>query len=101
MWPVPSIHAQVPTPLPTLNDLHNQYRAALVDYRTKEDQFSIAAQQYYTLKTLAAEETAVKAARDVDLSRVDTLLIYIQALRTSLDTNNGIELSRKNTLQNR
>ncbi len=82
-----------------LDDLKLQYRASLDKYRSSEDQFSIAASQYYNLKTLASQEEAVRAAREVGLARVDTLLIYIQALRTTLDTKNGIELARKNSLQ--
>lgn len=97
--PTPRAVAQVPTPLPTLEELKLQYRLSLDAYRTKEDQFSIAAQQYYTLRTLASQEEAVKAAREVGLARADTLLIYIQALRTTLDTKSGIELNRKDTLQ--
>lgn len=97
----PGVKAQevTPLPLPSLSDLKLQYRLSLDSYRAKEEQFSIAAQQYYTLKTLAAQEEAVRAAREVGLARVDTVLIYIQTLRTTLDTKNGIELSRKNTLQ--
>src|SRR5258708_5877951 len=101
-FPTPKASAQtVPsaTPLPNLIDLKLQYRQALDDERNKEDQFNIASQQYYALRTLASQEEAVRAGREVDLARVDTILIYIQTLRTTLDTNQGIELSRKNTLQ--
>lgn len=87
------------TPLPVLSDLKTQYRRALDEYRVKEDQFSIASQQYYALKTLAAQEEAVRATREVNIARVDTILIYIQTLRATLDTNQGIEISRKNVLQ--
>lgn len=97
--PVPLSRAQEATSLPSLPDLKIQYRASLDAYRTKEELFSIAAQQYYTLKTLASGEEAVRAAREVNLARVDTVLIYIQNLRTTLDTNNGIELSRGESLQ--
>lgn len=101
-FPTPRAIAQdAPTssPLPLLSDLKLQYRKALDDERAKEEQFSIASQQYYALKTLASQEEAVRAAREVNLSRVDTILVYIQTLRTTLDTNPGIEISRKNTLQ--
>ena len=101
--PSPVAYAQTAspdaTPLPALSDLKDQYRKSLDDERAKEDQFSIASQQYYTLQTLAAESDAVRAAREVDLARVDTLLIYLQTLHTTLDTNLGIELSRKTTLE--
>lgn len=95
-----AVAQDAPSPAPSvLSDLKQQYRKALDDERAKEEQFSIASQQYYALKTLASQEEAVRAAREVNLSRVDTILIYIQNLRTTLDTNPGIELSRKNTLQ--
>jgi hypothetical protein len=97
--PVHVAFAQVPTPLSTLDDLKFRYRASLDLYRSKEDQFSIAAQQYYVLGTLAAQEEAVRSAREVGLARVDTLLIYIEAIRLTLESNTGIELNRKDTLQ--
>ncbi len=99
VFPRSKVTAQVPTPLPTLADLKIQYRTSLDLYRSKEDQFSIAAAQYYNLGTLASQEEAVRAAREVGLARVDTLLIYIEALRTTLEIKNGIELNRKDTLQ--
>lgn len=98
--PIPRSKAQdtVSTPPPNIEDLRTQYRKSLDDYRNKEDQFSIASQQYYTLKTLASQEDAVHATRDVELARVNTILIYIQNLRATLDAHSGVELSRKMAL---
>lgn len=80
------------------SELKTKYRTSLDNYRTSEDQFVIASTQYYTLKTLAAGEEAVRATREVNLSRVDVILTYIEALRSSMDLIPGIELSRKATL---
>lgn len=75
------------------------YRKELDLYRTQEEQFLIASQQYANLKTLTAQDDAVKAARTVMLTRVDTVLTYIQTLRNTLDTQQGVELTRKSTLE--
>ncbi|PWU22499.1 hypothetical protein C5B42_05790 [Candidatus Cerribacteria bacterium 'Amazon FNV 2010 28 9'] len=97
--PTLAAHAQTATPTTSIADMQQQYSQLLNSYRNSEEQFSIAAQQYYQLKTLASQRDAVTAARQVMLDRVDTLLIYIQILKTTLDTNPGIELTRKSALE--
>lgn len=85
-------------PAADLISLKLAYKKSLDEYRMKEEQYSIALQQYYSLRTLASQEEAVKATRDVMLARVDTLLLYIQSLQTVLKTQQGVELSRRDNL---
>ncbi len=85
---------------PSLIALKNAYKRSLDEYRVKEDLFFVASQQYNALKTLAAQEEAVRAAREVMQVRADTMLSYYQALQASLDATPGVELSRKAAFTN-
>jgi hypothetical protein len=83
-----------------LATLKASYKQSLDVYRSSEDQFYIASQQYYQLRTLSSQSEAVKAARQVMLNRADTLLVYLQMLQTALATNPGIEITRRNAVDN-
>lgn len=85
---------------PSLTALKNTYKRSLDEYRVKEDLFFVASQQYNALKTLAAQEEAVRTAREVMQVRADAMLSYYQALQASLDATPGVELSRKAAFTN-
>lgn len=90
------IKAQSPTT--QVDTLIADYTQKLDEYRTQENLYYIATQQYYTLKTLASEEDAVAQTRTVMLARVDAMNSYLTILQTILNTYPGIELTRKTSV---
>ena len=83
-----------PTPdvMPQLRDL---YKNQLEVYRTDQQAYQIARQQYYQLQTLISLEEAVKTTRKVMLSRTEVLYTYLQMLRLTLQQTQGIEFGLK------
>ncbi len=79
----------------------NDYVQKLNDYRAKESQFFVATEQYKQIQTLASLENAVKASKDVQLARIDTLTAYFQALRETMLALKGAELTKKSIQVNR
>lgn len=71
------------------------YVATLNDYREKEQQFSIAHEQYLQLQTLALLDVAVAASRDVQLARINTLTSYFQTLLTYISDLKGLDLTKR------
>ncbi len=76
------------------------YRNQLGIYRTNEKSFQIAKDQYYQIQTLAALEEAVRATRQVMLSRADVIQTYFTMAKLTLGNTKGIETDVKTkTLQ--
>jgi hypothetical protein len=78
-----------------INDLRNTYRAQLETYRNNERQFAISKEQYYKIQTLASLEEAVRATREVMLSRIAVVKTYITLLKLSLLQSRGLDLAVK------
>jgi hypothetical protein len=68
----------------------------LEDYRNKERLYTIAYDQYASLKTLASLEDLVIKTKTVALSRDQVLIKYLELLRLNLYASEGVELSVKN-----
>ncbi len=62
----------------------DQYRQQLEKYRLQSDSTSIAITQYTNLKTLAAQEEAVKSMRDFLLIRADVITTHLNLLNEVL-----------------
>ena len=92
------VSAQSANFLQSLDSKITTYRSLINDYRSKEDQFSIAANQYYNLKTLRSQEEAVIAARVLFVSRADVMISYLETLKFALTEGTGVELSRRDVL---
>ena len=84
-----------PQTAPQVEISRNDYIQKLNDYRIKESQFFVATEQYKQIQTLAALEDAVKASKDVQLARIDTLTAYFQALRDTMVALKGAEVTKK------
>lgn len=82
---------------PQVEISRNDYIQKLNDYRAKESQFFVATEQYKQIQTLASLEDAVKASKDVQLARIDTLTAYFQTLRDTMVTLKGAEVTKKST----
>lgn len=74
------------------------YRDQLIIYRQQEKNFLIAQDQYLRHNTLDAIEQAVKASRQVILSRDQVLHTYLTLLQLRLMEAEGIEISLKTSL---
>jgi|GEM_PF-816928 len=74
------------------------YRDQLVIYRQQEKNFFIAQDQYLRHETLDAIEQAVKATRQVLLSRDQVLHTYLTLLQLRLMEAEGVEISLKTEL---
>ena len=72
------------------------YSQNLEDYRNKERLYTIAYDQYASLKTLASLEDLVIKTKAVALSRDQVLIKYLELLRLNLYASEGVELSVKN-----
>jgi len=100
-----SVSAMVsPSPSPTpdiMPQLRDLYKNQLETYRTDEQAYQIARQQYYQLQTLVSLEEAVKTTRQVMLARTEVLYTYLQMLRTTLQQTQGIEFGLKQNQMNK
>ncbi len=75
-----------------LSILKEKYRVQLQTYQSDYQAFLVAKQQYIQLQTLTSLEEAVRATRQVLLSRTDVLITYLTTSRISFDQTTGIEL---------
>lgn len=78
-----------------LNLTTQQYFAAVEKYRDDADKFRLAQQTYYQLNTLAAQDEAIRRAKDVMVSRAEMLNLYFTYLHLSTLQVRGAELSDK------
>lgn len=78
-----------------IQTLTQEYRANLEDYRDKEKLYRISYDQHQTLQTLATIEDLLQKSKDLGLSRDEVLLDYLELLKLSLISTEGVELSLK------
>lgn len=78
-----------------IQDLRNKYRKSLEVYRNDERLYTIARGQYVQLQTLASLEEAVRATRQVMLSRSDVMITYFTLLKVTLMDTPGIDVNAK------
>jgi len=78
-----------------LTALQTTYRNQLTTYRDNEKTFQIDKDQYYKIQTLASLEEAVRATRQVMLTRADVLLTYLTISRLTLQNTKGIDTAVK------
>ncbi len=96
---LPSIlYAQENTPSP-FDSAKQLYLTMLETYRVKEQEFSIAREQYAQVQTLASLEVAVQASKNVQFARIDTLTAYFNTLLTYIANIKGLELTKKTVQQ--
>jgi len=77
------------------------YTDTLDQYRTKEQKFFVLREQYKQLQTLASLEDVVRASKNVQLSRIDTLLAYFSALQLYINDLKGADVQKKADISNR
>lgn len=77
------------------------YVDTLDAYRSKEQKFFVIREQYKQLQTLASLEDAVKASKDVQISRIDTLLAYFNTLQLYVNDLKGADLQKKADISQR
>ncbi len=65
--------------------LVQQYRLKTQEYRVAQEKSNLELTQYRNLQTLAAQENAVIAVRELLLSRSDMLSMYFALLQTNLE----------------
>ena len=73
-----------------------EYSQNLEEYRNQERFYTIAYDQYTSLKTLTSLEDLVIKTKAVALSRDQVLIKYLELLRLNLYASEGVELSVKN-----
>lgn len=73
-----------------------EYSQNLEEYRNQERFYSIAYDQYTSLKTLTSLEDLVIKTKAVALSRDQVLIKYLELLSLNLYASEGVELSVKN-----
>ena len=78
-----------------IRQLKLQYRGELEEYRSLENSYLIAKQQYYKLNTLASLEDVVQKTQAAMSSRAKVLKTYLRLLRLELLSQPGIELPAK------
>ena len=79
-----------------ISQARQAYSQNLEDYRNKERLYTIAYDQYASLKTLASLEDLVIKTKAVALSRDQVLIKYVELVRLNLYASEGVELSVKN-----
>lgn len=79
-----------------ISKARQDYSQNLEDYRNQERLYTIAYDQYESLKTLASLEDLVIKTKAVALSRDQVLINYLELLRLNLYASEGVELSVKN-----
>jgi hypothetical protein len=97
-WSSNAIRAQEPEQ-PTNQEIQQakkEYTLTLDDYRTKERRFIVAREQYRQLQTLASLEEVVKASKEVQLARIDTLISYFKNLTLQVSPLRGADITQKN-----
>lgn len=77
------------------------YVDTLDQYRNKEQKFFVIREQYKQLQTLASLEDAVKASKDVQIARIDTLLAYFNTLQLYVNELRGADLQKKQDVSQR
>jgi len=91
--PEPSQTPLQSTPTPEVD--FQTYLNTLEKYRTSEQQFGIAKQQYFQLGTLAALEQATQRSLKAQIDRNSVLDLYFQLLKSRFAQTAGIELREK------
>ncbi|HKY74336.1 MAG TPA: hypothetical protein VJ246_03440 [Patescibacteria group bacterium] len=71
------------------------YAEQLDVYRVKEQRFMVSREQYKQVQTLASLEEVVKASKEVQTARIDTLLTYFKVLQLTMNELKGAELTKK------
>ncbi len=79
-----------------ISQVRQDYSQNLEKYRNQERLYTIAYDQYISLKTLASLEDLVIKTKAVALSRDQVLINYLELLRLNLYASEGVELSVKN-----
>lgn len=97
-----SVRAQENEPLPPefppAAGLKKQYVTLLTQYRTDEQTFKIAKQENVQTPTLGNLEVAVKAFKDVQLTRNETIIAYLQTLLSTVSETKGMEIEKKQAI---
>lgn len=75
--------------------LNRRYLELLEQYRTQEQAYTVARNQYLKLNTLASQELAVKETRTLLVTRADIYLVYLQRLKMTLEETKGIPIENK------
>lgn len=78
-----------------IKNVEQTYKGQLQVYRTAQNRYQIAKQQYTQLQTLTSLEEAVKTTREAMVARNDVLLTYLTLLRLNLIQATGINLTQK------
>lgn len=93
----PSVRAQEDINLspPQVVIAKKTYADQLDAYRKKEQRFVVSREQYKQIQTLASLEEVVKASKEVQVARINTLLAYFKVLQLTVNDLKGAELTRK------
>lgn len=75
--------------------LRELYQDQVERYTNQEREFYINKAQFEKLNTLQSLEEAVKAGREVMISRDDVLITYFELMRASLNDTEGVELTER------
>jgi hypothetical protein len=78
-----------------LAEVQRTYRGQLEEYRTAQQQFVVAQQEFKQLGTLTSLESAVRATQKVFIIRDQVLLTYVKMLELQVRSAEGIELKLK------
>lgn len=76
-------------------ELTASYRGQLAEYRTLEQEYIVAKEQYRQLKTLAALEEGIQKTKLVMLSRQQVMETYLRLLKVQLLDAQGVEVTVK------
>ncbi|HZZ99068.1 MAG TPA: hypothetical protein VFG51_03985 [Candidatus Saccharimonadia bacterium] len=92
-----NVQAQEPTgtPLPPSASVKGMYLDVLTGYRTDEQAFIVSKQQYVQVQTLGNLDAAVKAFKQVQMSRTQTATLYLQTLLSTVSEAKGMDLAKK------
>ncbi len=78
--------------------LDERYRQFLSTYRTQSDAYIVSSKQYYTLKTLASQEEAVRVTRDLFLTRADILRTHFALLSANVQRYDQVPQAERDKL---
>lgn len=79
-----------------VQEITETYFQRVEAYRSNEERYLIAQQDYYQQNTLASLEEAIRRARDLMRARADVMESYYTYLRLILQDTRGIEIEDKN-----
>lgn len=91
----PASQSVVDRQFASLDEAQTEYLKLFEQYRLEEQEYSVARAQFMQLNTLASQEVALRATRNVLRTRAEILYLYTMMLEMQLNQTTGIPVENK------